>query len=1023
MRASSCMRSSALLGAASAHSRPAPFRAAALGVRPAGRRSRRHSSIVAAGWWPSRQKDSSSGGGAGGAASGSGSGSAGGVGLFPAGKRQARVQLPALMLAVDAADVLDPKQQASALDDISAAVAGGATAVVLRQGGEGSGELYEAAVRLKELLRGRAALLVADRTDIVDVVGADGALLSPDGLPTVVAKRMLQGGLALVGRSVGSSEAAAEAAADGANFLILEPPSGGAAPSGAEAAAARQRQRSSASIPVIAVATAAATGSQIGELLAAGVDGLVMDLAELSSVALALTQQRPANAGEAAGALLQQLGAEPSAAPPAPAASSSSSGAAAAAEAPAAVQLSQLLSTSREELVDAERQLFTEVLSFLDSWCPSLEEAQLLRDAVKQLDELFLLVVLGEFNSGKSAVVNALLGQRYLAEGILPTTNEINVLKHLDPEHVEGSAQDGDGVFTRYLPAELLKEVNVVDTPGTNVILGRQQRLTEEYVPRADLVLFVLSADRPLTESEVRFLQYVRQWGKKVVFVVNKVDILSSATEVDILSSATEVEEVVAFVRSNAARVLGVDEPQVLPVSARAAMEAKLAILGDSSSGNGALSAAQAAQLASHPAWQRSGFESLERFIFQFLTGGAGAGSSSSSNGASEGGRAGVESVRLKLESPLFVADALLSAAETQLGQELAVARADAESVRLVRSQLAAFRRDMEKEGQLQRDELQKQVAATAKKASAVVDKMLQLSNVEVITAYLLGKQDSGKLLPVAKQFEEELAGDATAGLKSLVKEHSAWLSSNCQRQLDNYRAFAETRAAALGQTLDGVLSTELEGLDSDAEARRRWRQMRQLNTEAEAAAAAPGQTPDAEAALVAVSALDPKTTEVMLEEEVREAVISTAGTAAGAGAFGVLLTAVLPTTVEDLLAMCLAAMVGYVSILNLPMRRAEAKRKLEHTTSAFAQDIAGKMEAELQHGLTFVLHPLDIAGKMEAELQHGLAMCEAEVLAFIEPLEQLTVAEVRRLEAAEAARADLVGSLDRLKQRVANVE
>ncbi len=54
------------------------------------------------------------------------------------------------------------------------------------------------------------------------------------------------------------------------------------------------------------------------------------------------------------------------------------------------------------------------------------------------------------------------------------------------------------------------------------------------------------------------------------------------------------------------------------------------------------------------------------------------------------------------LQSPLFVADALLSAAETQLGQELAVARADAESVRLVRSQLAAFRRDMEKEGQLQ---------------------------------------------------------------------------------------------------------------------------------------------------------------------------------------------------------------------------------------------------------------------------------------------------------------------------------
>jgi hypothetical protein len=75
-----------------------------------------------------------------------------------------------------------------------------------------------------------------------------------------------------------------------------------------------------------------------------------------------------------------------------------------------------------------------------------------------------------------------------------------------------------------------------------------------------------------------------------------------------------------------------------------------------------------------------------------------------------------------------------------------------------------------------------------------------------------------------------------------------------------------------------------------------------------------------------------------MLEEEVREAVISTAGTAAGAGAFGVLLTTVLPTTVEDLLALALASMVGYVSILNLPMRRAEAKRKLEQATTTFAQ-------------------------------------------------------------------------------------
>jgi hypothetical protein len=57
-----------------------------------------------------------------------------------------------------------------------------------------------------------------------------------------------------------------------------------------------------------------------------------------------------------------------------------------------------------------------------------------------------------------------------------------------------------------------IEQMNLVDTPGTNVILQRQQRLTEEYVPRADLILFVLSSDRPLTESEVRVIIYYANW-------------------------------------------------------------------------------------------------------------------------------------------------------------------------------------------------------------------------------------------------------------------------------------------------------------------------------------------------------------------------------------------------------------------------------------------------------------------------------------------------------------------------------
>lgn len=102
---------------------------------------------------------------------------AAGKGLFPAGKRQARVTIPALFLTASAEELAGSP---AALEELGAAVAGGATAVVLYEGAAGgASQLYEAALQVRELLRGRAALLIADRTDIAPAAEADGALLSP----------------------------------------------------------------------------------------------------------------------------------------------------------------------------------------------------------------------------------------------------------------------------------------------------------------------------------------------------------------------------------------------------------------------------------------------------------------------------------------------------------------------------------------------------------------------------------------------------------------------------------------------------------------------------------------------------------------------------------------------------------------------------------------------------------------------------------------------------------------------------
>ena len=52
-----------------------------------------------------------------------------------------------------------------------------------------------------------------------------------------------------------------------------------------------------------------------------------------------------------------------------------------------------------------------------------------LQEAILQLDELFLMVVVGEFNAGKSALVNALLGEKVLLEGATPTTSRVTLVK------------------------------------------------------------------------------------------------------------------------------------------------------------------------------------------------------------------------------------------------------------------------------------------------------------------------------------------------------------------------------------------------------------------------------------------------------------------------------------------------------------------------------------------------------------------------------------------------------------------
>src|SRR5215218_10480118 len=150
----------------------------------------------------------------------------------------------------------------------------------------------------------------------------------------------------------------------------------------------------------------------------------------------------------------------------------------------------KILDERREALVGRERALLEKFKEFLKDFGAPSEDAELVRRALSDLEELFLLVIVGEFNSGKSAFVNALLGAEVSEEGVTPTTDRITVLRHAD-KPVERSRKDG--VVERGYPNDFLREISIVDTPGTNAIIRHHEELSRGFVPRSDLVLFVTS--------------------------------------------------------------------------------------------------------------------------------------------------------------------------------------------------------------------------------------------------------------------------------------------------------------------------------------------------------------------------------------------------------------------------------------------------------------------------------------------------------------------------------------------------
>ena len=395
-----------------------------------------------------------------------------------------------------------------------------------------------------------------------------------------------------------------------------------------------------------------------------------------------------------------------------------------------------ILSDREQELRAREGELLDRLAGALERFGADVAAADLqrFREAREQLSGLFLLVIAGEFNSGKSSFINALLGERVLPEGVTPTTDRINLLRH-GPAVAEQQLQAY--LLERTHPADLLREITVVDTPGTNAIIRRHEELTREFVPRSDLVLFVTSADRPFTESERTFLEQIREWGKKIVFVVNKIDILQRPEE---------RAQVVEYVKEHGTALLG-ETPMIFPVSARLAMEARANNIGE--------------------LWERSGFDAVEEYLLKTLD--------------------QEERVRLKLLNPLNVGLRLAARYKDAAFERLKLLAQDVEALQSIDGQLALFHQEMLRDFEPRLARLELLLTEMEGRGARFFEETIRLGRIRSLL-------DSEA---VKRSFEREVIGDTPQQIDAEVGRIIDWIVERNLQVWQDVSRFVDRRRLA----------------------------------------------------------------------------------------------------------------------------------------------------------------------------------------------------------------------------------
>lgn len=176
------------------------------------------------------------------------------------------------------------------------------------------------------------------------------------------------------------------------------------------------------------------------------------------------------------------------------------------------------------------------------------------------------LAIVGEFNAGKSTIVNALVGEDVFPTGVLPTTAHTGILRwgprkaarvlYTDGAPVEQSLEQAKRTmkdnaerierveFTH--PHPDLRLVHYWDTPGFNALDERHEAVALQALSEAEAILWVMDANQVLSQTEFDRIEDLPDGQERLLVVINKIDRLGPAPK-----RQSQLDELMAYVEDN----------------------------------------------------------------------------------------------------------------------------------------------------------------------------------------------------------------------------------------------------------------------------------------------------------------------------------------------------------------------------------------------------------------------------------------------------------------------------------------